>query len=242
MSLERRSGQALWLQIEAALSREIGAGALNPGDRLPTEPELMARFDVSRSTVRQAIASLERRGLVRAEQGRGTFVRGRVLTYPLSRRTRFSRNLIEQGFDPGMEKILDDVLPAGPEVAKKLDIPEWQSVAHRRAMARADGVPVEMGDAWVPLNRFPDFWTVRGRHATVSAAFAAFGVRDYVRKSTLIEARLPTEEEAALLEQPMASPVFAVTRLDADLEGRPILFGRSIWAADRVAFDVSLAG
>lgn len=242
MSLERRSGQALWLQIEAALAREINEGRLGVGDRLPTEPELMERFDVSRSTVRQAIASLERRGLVRAEQGRGTFVRGRVLTYALSSRTRFSRNLIEQGFDPAMEKILDETIPAGPEVGGKLEIPEWQSVAHRRGMARADGMPVELGDAWVPLDRFPDFWTVRARHATVSGAFAAFGVRDYVRKSTLIEARLPTEEEAVLLEQPRDSPVFVVTRLDADLKGRPILFGRSLWPSDRVVFDVTLGG
>lgn len=240
MSLERRNGQPLWLQIEAALAREINSGALGIGDRLPTEPELMERFGVSRSTVRQAVASLDRRGLVRAEQGRGTFVRGRVLTYGLSRRTRFSRNLIEQGFDPALEKILEEVVPAGPEVAEKLGIPEWQSVAHRRGLGRADGVPIELGDAYVPLHRFPDFWAEKAKHATYSAAFAAFGVRDYLRKSTLIEARLPTEEEAALLEQPPGSPVFVVTRLDADLQGQPILFGRGLWPADRVAFDVTL--
>jgi GntR family phosphonate transport system transcriptional regulator len=163
-----------------------------------------------------------------------------VLTYALSRRTRFARNLIEQGFDPGTEKLLEEVVPAGAEVAARLGIPEWQSVAHRRGISRADGVPVEMGDAYVPLDRFPDFWNVRAKHVTYSATFAAYGVRDYIRQSTLIGSRMPTEEEAALLEQSPLSPVFVLTRVDADLEGRPILFGRGVWSAERVEFDLTL--
>jgi GntR family phosphonate transport system transcriptional regulator len=237
--LTRRQGQALWHQLEAALAAEIESGARRTGERLPTEPELMARFGVSRFTVRQAIASLERRGLVRAEQGRGTFVHRDVLTYPISRRTRFSRNLIEQGFDPGGEMLLEDVVPADEEVALHLRLGPGAPVAHRRGIGTANGMPIELADVYLPAGRFPDFAEVRARHATYTATFAEYGIRDYVRLSTTIEARLPTPAEARLLRQPDSVPVLGVTRVDADLDGNPILFGRAAWSGERVIFDLA---
>jgi GntR family phosphonate transport system transcriptional regulator len=239
MTLTRKSGEALWHQVEQALAADITGGVLAVGSQLPTEPALMARFGVSRFTVRQAIASLERRGLVRAEQGRGTFVHAHVLTYPISGRTRFSRNLIEQGFDPGGELLSQTVVPAGPEIAERLKIPEWQSVVRRRGIGKANDVPIELAEVYLPLNRFPDFPQRRAKHATYTATFASYGIKDYVRASTLIEARMPTEQEAQTLRQPTSSPVFVVTRLDADLDGVPILFGRGVWSAERVSFDLT---
>ncbi|WP_338665785.1 phosphonate metabolism transcriptional regulator PhnF [Pararoseomonas sp. SCSIO 73927] len=238
MSLPRQPGQALWARIETLLAEEIGTGQIVSGDRLPTEPALMQRFGVSRATVRQALASLERRGLIHAEQGRGTFVGPRRLSYALSERTRFSRNLIEQGFEPSGRLLFERVVPAGPVVGDRLAIPEWQSVSHRHGIGEADGVPIELADVYVPLDRFPGWAEVKARHTTYTAAFAHYGVRDYRRLSTRIEARMPTQEEAALLDQPRTSPVFVMTRVDADPDGRPILYGHALWCADRVTFEI----
>jgi GntR family phosphonate transport system transcriptional regulator len=239
MKLTRKEGTTLWHQLEAILADDILAGRLQAGSQMPTEPDLMARFEVSRFTVRQAIASLERRGLVRAEQGRGTFVQAQLLKYPISGRTRFSRNLIEQGFDPGIEILSERVVPAGAEIGAQLRIAEHQSVVHRRGIGKANDVPVELANAFVPLNRFPNFLARRAQHQTATATFASYGVKDYIRASTLIEARMPSVEEARLLRQPPGSPVFVVTRLDTDLDGVPILFGRGVWSAERVSFEMS---
>ena len=92
---------------------------------------------------------------------------------------------------------------------------------------------------FLPLNRFPDFSRRRAAHATYTATFASYGIKDYVRASTLIEARMPSDQEARALRQPTSSPVFVVHRIDADLEGVPILFGRGIWSAERVSFDLT---
>ena len=239
MTLTRKAGSALWLQVEQALEQDILVGAFAVGAKLPTEPDLMSRFGVSRFTIRQAIGSLERRGLVRAEQGRGTFVHAPVLTYPLSERTRFSRNLIEQGFDPGGEVLSQTIVPAGPEIAEKLRIPVWQSVVHRRGIGKANDIPIELADVFLPLSRFPDFPRRRAEHATYTATLASYGIKDYLRASTLIEARMPNEQEAQLLRQATSSPVFVVTRIDTDLDGVPILFGRAVWSSDRVVFDLT---
>lgn len=238
MAVTRKRGTALWLQVKTALAAEIEGGAWRPGERLPTEPELMQRFGVSRFTVRQAIASLERRGLVRAEQGRGTFVHREVLIYPISSRTRFSRNLIERGFDPGREGLLEEVIPASAEVAEALAIAPGDPVAHRRGIGTADGVPIEIASIWLPAGRFPDFLRILAGNATYTATFASFGVRDYLRLWTRIGTRLPTEEEARALRQPEESPVLVMTRVDADPDGCPILYGRAAWSGERVVFDL----
>ncbi|MEV5895778.1 GntR family transcriptional regulator [Nonomuraea fuscirosea] len=63
-------------QIAASLREQIDGGTLTPGAALPSEAELRRRFSASRNTVRQALAVLERDGLIVAEHGRGHFVRG----------------------------------------------------------------------------------------------------------------------------------------------------------------------
>ena len=86
----RHDGVALWRQILVRLERDIGAGIYPPGGRLPTEAEFAARFGVNRHTVRRALEELSRVGLVRVEQGRGTFVAEDILDYTVGPRTRFS--------------------------------------------------------------------------------------------------------------------------------------------------------
>ena len=70
-----RAGVNLTAQVVAALRREIEGGLRAPGDRLPTEPELIARFGVSRTVVREAVAELRADGLVDSRHGVGVFVR-----------------------------------------------------------------------------------------------------------------------------------------------------------------------
>ena len=72
--LDRGAGVSLWRQIGAAIEAAIRAGHHAPGERLPTEADLAARFRVNRHTIRRAMEELEARGVVRVEQGRGAFV------------------------------------------------------------------------------------------------------------------------------------------------------------------------
>lgn len=74
--LDRTSPVPLYFQIEEALEREITSQRCPPGTRLPSEPVMCEQYDLSRSTVRQALARLEQRGLIVRRKGRGTFVQG----------------------------------------------------------------------------------------------------------------------------------------------------------------------
>src|SRR5881227_3477935 len=97
---EGRPAVPLWRRISQTLLAEIGGEGLQPGAKLPTEAQLAARFDVNRHTVRRAIESLVRNGLVRVEQGRGSFVAEDVLGYEVSARTRFSEWIRRHNKEP----------------------------------------------------------------------------------------------------------------------------------------------
>lgn len=71
---DRRAGQVLYRQLSDSLAAAIGAGDLQPGDRLPSERDLATVLGISRTTAVNAYRELEAQGLVRGHVGRGTFV------------------------------------------------------------------------------------------------------------------------------------------------------------------------
>ena len=111
-ALARGQGIALWRQIAGTLEKEIAGGDLSPGARLPTEADLSARFGVNRHTVRRAMEELKSRGLVRIEQGRGSFVAEDVLDYPVGPRTRFSETIRRQNREPQGRILRLEEMPA----------------------------------------------------------------------------------------------------------------------------------
>jgi GntR family phosphonate transport system transcriptional regulator len=161
-----------------------------------------------------------------------------MLDYPISRKTRFSKNLIEQGFEPGGELLLHEIIPAPRHVVLRLRLPHGAAVIHQLGVSTADGIPVGLGDNYYPAARFPDFDKVTEKYPTLTASFAAYGIDDYDRLTTEIEARLPTAEEARILRQPKSSPVLKIRKIDVDKRGVPFAYGESTWSSERVTFTV----
>ena len=116
------TGVAIWKQIAETLEKDISAGGFKPGEKMPTEAILSERFRVNRHTVRRAIGDLTARGLVRVEQGRGTFVAEDVVEFVVGERTRFTELLVSQRRTPGGHLLRALVLPADETVADNLKI------------------------------------------------------------------------------------------------------------------------
>lgn len=232
--MARGSGVTLWRQIAETLSRDLAAGGLKPGDRLPTEMDLAGRFAVNRHTIRRAMAALADQGFVRVEQGRGTFVAEHMLDYALGRRTRFSTNLKAQGREPSGRLVASNVGTADSTIARELDITLGGPVICLQLIGEADGIPIAYSHHWFPAPRFDRLPAVYDATRSITAALKACGIEDYVRKSTRLSARLPDEREARNLEQPVNRPILSAESVNADLLGRPIQFSRACFAGDRV--------
>lgn len=228
------SGQSpLWARVADDLRRAILGGTYPPGSQLPNEQGLMQLYRVSRNTLRRAVAELEQRGLLRTEQGRGSFVQER-LDYALGTRTRLTDNLLGTGL--AAERRLREIwqVPAPPEVAEALGLaagdPVWRAVI----LLSVEDTEMSLGTSWYCARRFPDFDRRRREEESVTKLYRSYGIPDYVRAWTRLFARRATEAEARALRQPAASPVMEVHKLDATPDGAPLGYGSSVWAADRI--------
>lgn len=234
MSLARGDGIALWRKVETALAAELSRLPPDGDRRLPTERELADRFGVNRHTVRQAVRALGERGLVRTEQGRGTFAADVLVDYHVGARTRFTANLLAQDRTPGHEVLAVATGPAAPACAEALGLADGALVLERFALGLADGVPVSVGRTWFPLARFPDGAAHLRRDASVTAFFVAHGIGDYRRRSTRILARTADADEARRLRQAVGAPVLVTAAVDVDGAGAPVSFALTAWASERV--------
>src|SRR6266545_560700 len=113
----------LYHQLTSVILREIRAGRWAPGDRLPTEDELMARFRVSKITVRQALRELATLGYVRREQGRGTFVQRPPLEEGPRELTSFTDEMHHHGLAASSQVLEQGLIAAPDDIADKLAIP-----------------------------------------------------------------------------------------------------------------------
>jgi GntR family phosphonate transport system transcriptional regulator len=232
--LARGQGIALWRQIAQQIEQAIASGRHAPGARLPTEAELSARFAVNRHTVRRAMEELESRGLVRVEQGRGSFVAEDMLDYPVGPRTRFSENLRAQNREPAGRVLRVEEVPADAVLAEALRLRRNRPVLRIERLGLADGRPVGVAAHHFPLPRFAALPGCFDAAGSVTAALRACGVPDYRRQYTRVTARMPTPEEAELLQQVRSRPVLVAEALSLDLAGEPVDYTIARYAAGRV--------
>lgn len=226
----------LWERVMQALRSEIGDGSLNPGDRLPAESALMARFRCSRHTVRRALSELEDLGMLRIEQGRGAFVHDTAIHYRLSRRVTHSTNLIREGRRPSSRILEIGTRAADAEIGAGLGIEPGTPVRAIISLSFADGVPISVSENYVEAARWPAIELAPNGLLSMSAIYAAMGFPTYRRLSTVILSRAPSAEEARLLEQPISRWVMVTKKVDAGPDGTPICCGFTAWCADRVQF------
>lgn len=234
MEINRGIGVALWRQIQTVLEDEIGNGTFAPGEKLPTEQKLAARFGVNRHTIRRALGRLADRGLVRVEQGRGTFVQENVIEYPLGKRTRFSENLSRQKRLPGGTMINSGRIVADKEVARALEIEEASPVVLLVTAGEADGQPISLSSHYFPTPRFDGFESIYKATGSITEALHHYGVKDYLRKRTRIIARMPTSAEARKLRMPRNRPVLVTESVNIDSNGMPIEYGVTLFCSDWV--------
>ena len=232
--LQRGQGIALWRQIEQRLEQQIAEGVFPSGEKLPTEPELAKRFGVNRHTLRQAMAALAKRGLVRIEQGRGSFVQEHVLDYLIGKRTRFSEIISQQNRQATGYLLHSAEIAADRDIARELGIRRRTLCIHLETFHEVDGQPLSMSSTYFPAKRFPDLVAVYEETRSITKAFAHHGLDDYWRKVTRVTARLPDEEEATRLRQARTRPVLAVEAVNVDEQDRPVQFSRTRFAADRI--------
>lgn len=225
-----------WRLIRDQLASEIAAGTFAPGARLPAEAALARRFGVNRHTVRHAMAALADDGLVRIEQGRGTFVQESLVDYPVTGRTRYSDTLIGARHDPHSELIRSGRERATAEMADALLIDVGAPLVLLETMRFSDARPLAITAHYFPESRFAGLVEVFEEAGSLTGALYRFGVHDYFRSLTRVRARLPADEDARLLHQARWQPILEHRSVNVDPDHHPIEFAIGRYAGERVRF------
>ncbi len=156
MELQSNSPVALYYQLKEILGQKILNNEWDLGDRLPTEFELCEQYGVSRITVRQALAELERQGLIVRKQGLGTFVAIPKIEQNLTSFYSFSEEFRKRGFKP-KNKVVDFQVQRPTEQIKSVfGLTSGQEVYHFTRLRMASDIPVAIESSWLPTSVFPE--------------------------------------------------------------------------------------
>src|ERR1700752_4731985 len=141
----------LYARIETVLVGEITDGDFKVGDQLPTEDSLIARFGVSRITIRRAIQNLVSRGLVEIRRGKGTFVAAPKITQNLAELSGFVEDMHALGRKPTARVISKEIAVADATVASQLALTKGERVVRIRRVLLGDGIPLSFDETFLPL-------------------------------------------------------------------------------------------
>lgn len=225
---------ALWNHIHDTLCAEISEGQYDLGDRLPTESALAARFGVNRHTVRRALAALSDQGLVVSRRGAGVFVAAQSTDYPIGARVRFHQNLAAAGRLPGKALLQVESRYASEEERDALGIDDRARVHCYDGLSLADGQPIAVFRSVFPAERFPEMPERLIRLRSVTEALREEGIEDYTRATTRVNAVCAEPSQAAHLKIEQGAPLIRTIGINVCPEGRPVEFGITWFAGDRV--------
>jgi GntR family transcriptional regulator len=223
----------LYQQIKSLILQSLHAGEWKPGEPIPSETDLAARFRVSQGTVRKSIDELAAENLVMRRQGKGTF----VATHAAQQvRYRFLKLVPDPGSEGPAERRIVDCrrLRAAADVARALALRTGDAVLQVRRVLSYRGTPTILEDLWLPGAPFKGLTAERLTkwHGPMYAMFETeFGVR-MVRAEEKLRAVLPDAAQAALLDISTATPLLSVERVAHTYHDTPMELRRGLYRTD----------
>ena len=231
----------LYHQLKASILRDIDGGRWRPGEQLPTEDALMARFHVSKITVRQALRDLAQQGYIRREQGRGTFVQGRPLEEGPRELKSFTSEMRSHGLTASSKVLEQGLVPADPELAAHLNVAPGSVLFRLHRLRLAQSEPMGVQTAYVPIELAPGIEHVPFTDASLYEVLATrYALYPAAARETH-QAVAVSEDAAPLLRTPPGSPALMAERLTTLADGRPLEYVHSIMRGDRYKIVLDLA-
>ena len=238
MTIDRNSPMPLYYQLKQLLLTKIESKELKSGDIFPTEQQIQDTYDVSRTTVRQALSELEDEGRITRHRGRGTFVSKPKLGHSPENYPSLADNMAEQGSTPGWKLLSAEWVMPHAEVYATLQIPDGQKVFQLERLRLENDEPIGYHCAYVST----EFITgIDGTAYTEGGSLRYLNglpiLQDCIAHRTL-EALPANEKVADLLHVEIGSALLRVKRIVFSPDETPIEYFIGLYRGDRFEYHI----
>jgi len=240
-SINRTNGIPYHIQVRDALREHLQAGTWQPGDRLPSEPELCQMFAVSRPVIRQALSDLAQHGLVTRLKGKGTFAAPPKISESLVQKlTGFYQDMVEQGYTPTARILRQEAVPASRRVAERLSVAAETPIIVIERLRFIQDEPIQLVTTYIPHAVCPALLDVDlSRRSLYAFLDEACGIV-IARGHRTVEAVAANEIEAELLQVKKGAPLIMLDSVSYLSDGTPIEYYHALHRGDRTRFEVEL--
>lgn len=238
-TIDRSLHLPLHFQLRQVLLARLEGGEWKPGDLIPTEHELQAKYGLSRTTVRQTLSELVFEGRLVRYRGRGTFVAGDKFAHSPNRQG-LTHKLEEQGVRPGWQLLDERTVTAPPAVREALRLNGRTQVLRLRRLRLADAEPIGVHTAFLP-----EAIAAQINHAALEEGESLRYLSHLPqlaesRAHRTIEAVAATEADARWLEVEPGTPILQIERLVTAADGSPLEYLQARYRGDRFKYQITL--
>jgi GntR family transcriptional regulator len=238
--LDFNSPIPLYYQLKSFIQTQISSGTWKPGEQIPSEAELCAQFQISRTTIRQAINELVSQGKLRRTQGRGTFVTQYNIEKPLFFLTGFSQDMKQRGLTPNSRVLKFETIPPNGYIAQVLNLKENEPVILIKRLRKADDQLMAIDNCYLPFNRYFALLHEELEKNSLYDLLAKKFETVPVRSIRSIESIACPPPEAELLDVKPGFPMLYIVGTNFDQNDLPFEHAESYYRGDRFTFNVEI--
>jgi len=231
----------VYYQLKELLKSKIKDGIFKAHQRLPSEKNLVDRYNISKTTARKALSELENEGYIYRQQGRGSFVCEENVKSAFSQLTSFTEEGEEQGFSLDSKVLEQTIITANGEVTDKLGAERDEKLLKLQRVRLADERPLGLQTSYLRtrfcsgLEQY-DF-SNRSLYRTLEREY---GLRISYGEQ-IVEAKPASEFQAEALEMEPNEPVLAVEQTSYLSDEKTIIeFTYAVYRGDRYNLFIKL--
>ncbi|NQD64333.1 GntR family transcriptional regulator [Bacillus haikouensis] len=238
-SINHKKSESLYLQVKNVLMDRIESNQWKPNTLIPTEQELIDEFEVSRTTIRQAVNLLVQMDLLEKKQGHGTVVKNQKLMGSLGRLKGFAEEVLEKGKTPRSKLIRQEIRDDLFHEKAALGISENDSLVLIERIRFADDIPIALERSCWPLAIGKNLIKHNLNQAKFYEILEDEGV--YLHKAKeIIKAINATIDEADLLGIRPGESLLEMNRISYSISDRPVEYTKTKYRSDQYYYDIDL--
>lgn len=242
--LNRNQSIPLYEQLKNIIEHKINTNKYKPNEQIPSERELGKKYNVSRITVRQAIALAEKEGLVSRVHGVGTFVARPKIKQELNTVEDFQSTIAQVGLIGSTELISAETVTSDFKLAKLLNLNVMDKVLNLRLVGYSDDIAIVYYNTYFPFTLGKQIKKATQNIVEQQSSFSTLDLYKHIENCTpthveqTFEALTAKEKTANLLEISPKSPLLRVTSIVYQNE-TPLEYKEAYYRGDKYRFFVT---